>query len=77
VFLNQRGAEFSFSTPSAPPRPIHSNLSPSFEASWYPRKTSAPAQHNKIIFKASAGGGKFSLGDWTWGISCDEVYGSR
>jgi len=27
VFLNQRGAEFSFSTPSAPPRPIHSNLS--------------------------------------------------
>jgi hypothetical protein len=27
VLLNQRGAEFSFSTPSAPPRPIHSNLS--------------------------------------------------
>jgi hypothetical protein len=26
VFLNQRGAEFSFSTPSAPPRPIHSKL---------------------------------------------------
>jgi hypothetical protein len=28
VFLNQRAAEFSFFTPSAPPlRPIHSNLS--------------------------------------------------
>ena len=26
MFLNQRGAEFSFLTPSAPPRPIHSNL---------------------------------------------------
>ena len=27
MFLNQRGAEFSFFTPSAPPRPTHSNLS--------------------------------------------------
>jgi hypothetical protein len=27
VFLNQRGAEFSFFAPSAPPRPTHSNLS--------------------------------------------------
>jgi hypothetical protein len=27
VFLNQRAAEFSFFTPSAPHRPIHSNLS--------------------------------------------------
>ena len=27
MFLNQRAAEFNFFTPSAPHRPIHSNLS--------------------------------------------------